>query len=125
MQLPLSLDIPYVKEVAKYGIGAVFFESKNGKTAGEIAQIHVLKWISESGIGLVVPDKIAELIQKSEAAVKNISKIKEYLPLFPGEIKWEQADIEMKTEPGVHEDKAKCPQCGRDQKKCTSYGRYF
>ena len=97
-QLPLSFGIPGVKDVAKYGIGAAFFESKNGKTAGEIAQIQVLKWITESGIGLVVPDEIAELIRKSEAAVKNISKIKEYLPLFPGEIKWEQADIDKQTE---------------------------
>ncbi len=97
-QLPLSFGIPGVKDVAKYGIGAAFFESKNGKTAGEIAQIQVLKWITESGVGLVVPGEIAELIQKSEAAVKNISKIKEYLPLFPGEIKWEQADIYKQTE---------------------------
>lgn len=97
-QLPLTSVIPGVKDVAKYGIGAAFFENKNGKTAGEIAQLQVLKWIKESGIGLVVPDKIAELIRKSEAASKNISKIKEYLPMFPEEIKWEQAGIAEQTE---------------------------
>lgn len=97
-QLPLSSVIPGVKDVAKYGIGAAFFESKNDKTAGEKAQIQVLKWIAESGIGLVVPDEIAELIRKSEAAAKNISKIKEYLPTFPEEIKWEQAGIAEQTE---------------------------
>jgi hypothetical protein len=97
-QLPLSSVIPGVKDVAKYGIGAAFFESKNGKTAGEIAQIQVLTWIKESGIGLVVPDEIAELIRKSEAAAKNISKIKEYLPTFPEEIKWEKAGIAEQTE---------------------------
>ena len=96
-QLPLTSVIPGVKDVAKYGIGAAFFESKNGKTAGEIAQIQVLTWIKESGIGLVVPDEIAELIRKSEAA-KNISKIKEYLPTFPEEIKWEEAGIAEQTE---------------------------
>lgn len=97
-QLPLSSVVPGVKDVAKYGIGAAFFESKNGKTAGEIAQIQVLTWIKESGIGLVVPDEIAELIRKSEAAAKNISKIKEYLPTFPEEIKWEKASIAEQTE---------------------------
>jgi len=97
-QLPLSTVIPGVKDVAKYGIGAAFFESKNGKTAGETAQIHVLKWIKESGIGLVVPGEIAELIRKSEAAAKNISKIKEYLPMFPEEIKWEKAVITEQSE---------------------------
>lgn len=97
-QLPLSSAIPGVKDVAKYGIGAAFFESKNGKTAGEIAQIQALKWIKESGIGLVVPDEIAELIRKSEVAAKNISKIKEYLPKFPEEIKWEKAAIAEQTE---------------------------
>lgn len=97
-QLPLSSVIPGVKDVAKYGIGAAFFENKNGKTAGEIAQIQVLKWIAESGIALVVPDEIAELIRKSEAAAKNISKIKEYLPTFPEEIKWERAGITEQTE---------------------------
>ena len=97
-QLPLSSVIPGVKDVAKYAIGAAFFESKNGKTAGETAQIQVLKWITESGIGLVVHDEIAELIRKSEAAAKNISKIKEYLPTFPEVIKWEQAGIAEQTE---------------------------
>ncbi|MHC1605435.1 MAG: OmpH family outer membrane protein [Candidatus Methanofastidiosia archaeon] len=97
-QLPLSSVIPGVKDVAKYGIGAAFFESKNGKTAGEKAQIQVLTWIKESGIGLVVPDEIAELIRKSEASAKNISKIKEYLPMFPEEIKWEKAGIDEQTE---------------------------
>ena len=97
-QLPLSSVIPGVKDVAKYGIGAAFFENKNGKTAGEIAQIQVLKWIAESGIALVVPDEIAELIPKSEAAAKNISKIKEYLPTFPEEIKWEKAGIAEQSE---------------------------
>jgi predicted nuclease with TOPRIM domain len=97
-QLPLSSVIPGVKDVAKYGIGAAFFESKNGKTAGEIAQIQVLTWIKESGIGLVVPDEIAELIRKSEAAAKNISKIQEFLPSFPDEIKWEQAVITEQSE---------------------------
>jgi chromosome segregation ATPase len=97
-QLSLTSVIPNVKDVAKYGIGAAFFESKNGKTAGEIAQIQVLKWIKESGIGLVVPDEIAELIRKSEAAAKNISKIKEYLFTFPEEIKWEKAGIAEQTE---------------------------
>ncbi len=97
-QLPLSSIIPGVKDVAKYGIGAAFFESKNGKTAGEIAQIQVLKWIKESGIGLLVPDEIAELIRNSEAAAKNISKIKESLPTFPEEIKWEKAGIAEQSE---------------------------
>ena len=97
-QLPLSSVIPGVKDVAKYGIGAAFFESKNGKTAGEIAQIQVLKWIKESGIGIIVPDEIAELIRKSEAAAKNISKIQEFLPSFPDEIKWEKAVITEQIE---------------------------
>ena len=90
-QVPLSSGIPGVEDVAKYGICAAFVESKNGKTAGEIAQIQVLKWITESGISLVVPDEIAELIRKSELINdRNISKIQEFLPTFPIEIKWEQ-----------------------------------
>lgn len=98
MQLPLSHSFLGTKDVAKCVIGAAFLESKKGKTAGEKAQIQVLKWIAESGIGLVVPDEIAELIRKSEAAAKNISKIKEYLPTFPEEIKWEQAGIAEQPE---------------------------
>jgi len=58
----------------------------------------VLKWIAESGIGLVVTDEIAELIRKSEAVDKNISKIQEFLPLFPDEIKWEKSVIREQTE---------------------------
>ena len=97
-QLPLNSVIPGGKDLSKYGIGAAFFESKNGKTAGEIAQIQVLKWIAESGIGIIVPDEIAELIRKSEAAAKSISKIQEFLPSFPDEIKWEQAVITEQIE---------------------------
>ena len=97
-QLPLSYSIPGTEDVAKHVIGAAFIENKNGKTAGETAQIQVLKWITESGISLAIPDKIAELIRKSEAAAKNISKIKEYLPTFPEEIKWEKTGIAEQTE---------------------------
>jgi hypothetical protein len=97
-QLPLSYSIPGTKDVAKYVLGAAFLGNKKGKTAGEIAQIQVLKWIAESGIGLVVTDEIAELIRKSEAVDKNISKIQEFLPLFPDEIKWEKSVIREQTE---------------------------
>lgn len=90
-QLPLSFGIPGTKDVAKYGIGAAFLETKKGKAAGEIPQIQVLRWITESGIDLVVPDLLAELIRKSELINdRNISKIQEFLPTFPIEIKWEQ-----------------------------------
>jgi hypothetical protein len=97
-QLPLSFGIPGAKDVAKYGIGAAFLEIKKVKTPGEKCQIQVLKWITGSGIDLVIPDALAELIRKSEAAAKNVSKIKEYLPSFPDEIKWEQAVIAEQSE---------------------------
>ncbi|MBW2663247.1 MAG: hypothetical protein JRD93_14955 [Deltaproteobacteria bacterium] len=97
-QLPLNYSIPGTKDVAKYVVGAAFLGNKKGKTAGEIAQLQVLKWIKESGIGLVVPGEIAELIRKSEAAAKNISKIQEFLPSFPDEIKWEEAVITEQSE---------------------------
>jgi uncharacterized membrane-anchored protein YhcB (DUF1043 family) len=92
-QLPLSFGFPGSKDVAKYGIGSAFLETNKIKTPGGKCQIQVLKWITESGIDLVIPDVLAELIRNSEAAAKNVSKIKEYLPSFPDEIKWERAVI--------------------------------